>query len=328
MSRSPLRREIIDNLPRLLEIQNDWSSFAETVADLTPFQLPAWLITWWRHFGGGTLRVFVFRDRNEIAGVVPCFLHDWNGARQMTLIGTGISDYLEPAVKPEHADEIVEQIRLHLDASSEWDVCDWQDLSFDTPFKRLASDVNEDAPCSTVPLVGSFEQYWEGCPKALRQNVRRDRAKAEAIGQLRFEVTGSAEPELIEALIEMHGARWQNQNQPGMVEANGSAGFLRDVARDFAGHDRLRIFSIRFDEKLAAMILAFRYRDRISNYLTGFDPEYAYLGFGRTLLYEAIRHSFEAGYSTWDFLRGDEPYKTWWRAQKIPKTRLKVIRKA
>ncbi len=328
LDRPVLSLEIVDSSSRLLEIQQEWSSFVETIAGLTPFQLPEWLITWWRHFGSGALRVYVFRGGNEMAGVVPCFLHEWNGARQMTLIGAGISDYLEPAAKPEHAIEIVEQIRLHLETSAEWDICDWQDLSFDTPFKRLASEVNEDAPCSAIPLEGSFEQYWERCAQSLRQNVRRDRAKAEACGPIRFDVTASAEPELIGALIAMHGARWQQQNQPGMIEANGSAEFLREIALEFASRDRLRIFSLRFDGKLAAVILAFRYQGRILNYLTGFDPECGRLGFGRTLLYEAIRYCFEGGYSAWDFLRGDEPYKHWWRAEKIQKTRLRVIRKA
>lgn len=309
-------------------MQPEWSSFIENIAGLTPFQTPEWLMTWWRHFGSGALRVFAFRDPDEMVGIVPCFLHEWNGTRQITLIGSGISDYLEPALAAPYAEEIVKRIRLYLDASSDWDVCYWQDLSADTPFKLLASELSEDVQCSAILLEGSFEEHWAACAKTLRQNLRRDRGKAEALGQLRFDVTAGAESELIDALIAMHGARWQAHNQPGMIEANGSAEFLREIAREFASRDWLRLFSMRFDNKLVAVILAFSYRGCISNYLTGFDPEYARLGFGRTLLYEAIRYSFESAYTAWDFLRGDELYKHWWRAKKIPKTRLRLIRKA
>ncbi len=325
---SGLKLEIIDEVSRLIELRPEWSAFAGTIDGLTPFQLPAWLMTWWLHFGSGRLRCLLFRDGEEIAAIVPCFLHEWNGARQITLLGAGISDYLEPAMKLEHADEIVAQLRRHLQSTADWDVCQWQDLSFDTPLKAVASDVMEDAQCMVIALEGSFEAYWEGCPKSLRQNVRRDKSKAEAQGAVRFDVAKEAAPELLDALIEMHGARWQRQNQPGMIEANGSAEFLRDIAREFAARDMLRIFSVRFDEKLVAMILAFAYRERISNYLTAFDPGYERLGFGRTLLYEAVRYSFENGYKAWDFLRGDEPYKHWWRARTIPKARVIVTRTA
>lgn len=243
-------------------------------------------------------------------------------------MGAGISDYLEPAIKPERANEVVAQIRAHLNSTSDWDICDWQDLSYNTPLKALATEVIDDVQCSAIALEGRFEDYWQGCAGSLRQNLRRDRSKTETLGQIRFEVTGEATAELLDALIEMHRARWRKKNKPGMIEANRSADFIRDVAREFAVREMLRIFSLRFDETLAAMIFAFDYRGRISNYLTAFDPAFERLGFGRSVLYEAIRYCFEHKYKVWDFLRGDEPYKHWWRAQKIPKVRLRVTRTA
>lgn len=328
MIQTALSLDVVNDLLGLLEIQPEWSSFAQTLDNLTPFQLPEWLITWWHYFGSGALRCFVFRDGSAISGVVPCFLHNWNGRRQLTLIGTGISDYLEPALKPEYANEIVSQIDSYLSSNPEWDLCGWQDLSFDTPFQRLTSQFASDTSCMKISLEGGFESYWESCPKALRQNVRRDRAKAEAQGEIRFDVTADPAPELVDGLIQMHRARWLRQNQPGMIEANGSAAFLRHIARKFAACQMLRIFSLRFNGNLAAVILAFDYRRQIFNYLTAFAPDYEHFGFGRTLLYEAIRYSFENGYRAWDFLRGDEPYKSWWRAQRVSKARLVLTRTA
>lgn len=328
MTRVPLSLELIEHFSRLLEIRSEWSAFARTIDGLTPFQLPEWLVTWWRHFGSGALRCFVFREGGEIAGIVPCFLHHWNGKRQITLLGAGISDYLEPALKPEREHEMVSQIQSHLNSTSDWDICHWQDLSGNTPFQQLACEFAEDTPCMAIPLNGTFEAYWETCARTLRQNVRRDRAKAESQGEIRFHVATAPEPELLDSLIEMHRARWQRQDQPGMIEANGSEAFLRDVAYGFASLGMLRIFSLQFGRKLVAVIFAFDYHGRISNYLTAFDPEYERLGFGRTLLYEAVRYSFQKGYKAWDFLRGEEQYKHWWRAQVIPKSRVVVTRTA
>lgn len=319
--------EIIADLDRLLEFQPQWSSFTRTIAGLTPFQLPEWLLTWWRHFGSGQLHVLVFRQKEELAGIIPCFLHDWQGRRQMTLIGSGISDYLEPAIAPEYCAQVVEHLGSHLASDTTWDICDWQDLSFDTPLKRIASETVADTECYILPLTGSFEAYWKGRSKSLRQNVRRDMQKAQSRAPLRFEISTDADAESMAALIQLHAARWRKHGQPGMIEANRSGGFLEDVAAEFARRDMLRIFSLRFQAQIAAVILGFEYGRTVFNYLTAFDPQNERLALGRTLLYESLRYSFEHGHEAWNFLRGSEPYKIWWGAEPIPKCRVIVTRR-
>ena len=320
--------EIIDDLNRLLEFEPAWSSFARTINDLTPFQLPAWLLTWWRHFGSGQLRVLVFREGDQIAGVVPCFLHEWQGSHQMTLIGSGISDYLEPAISPECSSDVVAHLRAHLEADPDWDVCNWQDLFSDSPLRSLASAVVDEAECYVLALKGNFQEYWAARSKSLRQNVRRDRQKAELRAPLKFEVFTEADPEPLQALIQLHAARWRKHGEAGMIDANRSTGFLNDIACEFARRDMLRMFVLRFDGQIAAVILAFQYAGTVFNYLNAFDPEHETLGLGRALLCEAVRYSFEHGYRAWDFLRGNEPYKLWWGAGPVRKCRIIATRTA
>ncbi len=320
--------DIIDDFNDLVGFAPAWSSFARTIDDLTPFQLPEWLLTWWRHFGSGQLRVLVFRHGDLINGVVPCFLHDWQGLRQITLIGSGISDYVEPAISPESCSAVVEHLRAYLQSGSDWDLCNWQDLSFNTPLRGLASTVTDETECYVLHLQGNFEEYWGARSKSLRQNVRRDRQKAELRAPLNFEVLSRADAEAMEALIQLHAARWRKHGQPGMIDRNSSAGFLDDIARGFEKRDMLRIFVLRFEGQIAAVILGFQHAGTVFNYLTAFDPQFEALGLGRTLLYESIRYSFEQGYRAWDFLRGNEPYKIWWGADPIPKCRVIVTRTA
>lgn len=265
-------------------------------------------------------------------GVVPCFRHHWNGLRQMTLIGSGISDYLEPAIDPRYCPAILDQLRNHLAEDQEWDVCDWQDLSVETPLSRLRSDggfelaASPDVACTEIALKGSFDEFRAGRSKDLKRNLRRYRQKAEAIGPLQFEVVDEAHPALMKALVELHTAKWQKRGEPGMIQANSSAEFLSEVAREFEARDMLRFFSLRFQDKVAAMILAFPYRKTMFGYLTAFDPEHEAFGFGRALLFEALRHCYENGYEAWNFLRGEEPYKFWWGAELIPKCRVRLSR--
>lgn len=326
--------EIIDDASRLRQIEPEWTALVQSLTGITPFQLPRWLLTWWPRFGSGRLHVMTFREGGELAGVIPCFLHEWDSRRQLTLIGSGISDYLEPAIPPRHCAEILNQLQTHLEANSDWDICNWQDLAATTPLCHLTScatfdgNLCVDTPCTRVRLVSDFDKFWRERPSNLRRNVRRYRKKAEAEGPLDFEISGDADRGALDALINLHTARWRQEGEPGMIAANRSAGFLRDIARELAASDMFRLFSLRYCGTIAAVIFAISFRKAIYGYLTAFDPRYESFGLGRTLLFESIRYAHENGYEIWDFLRGDEPYKFWWGAEIIPKSRLILTRRS
>jgi CelD/BcsL family acetyltransferase involved in cellulose biosynthesis len=281
-------------------------------------------VAWWSHFGSGALRVMVFRQEGEVAGVLPCFLHEWNGRRQMTLVGAGITDYLDPLFKPACVDNILECIREELRSRADWDVCDWQDLSWDTPLRSLGT-VLRDTPCSEILIEQPFEAFLAARPNDLRRNLRRYKKKAEAIACVRFEAAESANTDLMDALVRLHGARWAKVGEAGMIQVNRSDGFLRDIAERFGARGSLRIFSLHFADRIVAIVLAFCDETTIYGYLSAFDPEHEDLGFGRELLAQSLRYAHEHGYRRWNFLRGEEPYKFSWGAQALAKCRV-VIR--
>ncbi|HZS52841.1 MAG TPA: hypothetical protein VFA65_00450 [Bryobacteraceae bacterium] len=121
--------ETITDCYGLHEFRPEWSAFVSRNPPETPFQTPEWLITWWKHFGSGDLRVMVFRQESRLVGVMPLFLHEWNGRCQLTLIGAGLTDYLDPLFQPEYTPEIVNRLARELNSWADWDICDWQDLS-------------------------------------------------------------------------------------------------------------------------------------------------------------------------------------------------------
>ncbi|HWE53182.1 MAG TPA: GNAT family N-acetyltransferase [Bryobacteraceae bacterium] len=315
--------EVIEDRDRLRNFEPEWIEFTRRRVPDNPFQRCEWLMTWWSHFGSGAPRVMVFRHGQEMAGILPCFLHEWNGRRQMTLQGSGVSDYLDPLFDSEHAGEIVRQIRTELARRADWDLCDWQDLSRGTPLACLGEVIDE-TPCSAITIDQPFDAYFAGRPKDLKRNLRGDRRKAEATGYVTFEAAATADPELLDALIELHGARWARLGQAGMIESNGSEPFLRDVAERFAASGGLRFFALRFAGRIVAVVLAFCGRTTIFGYLSAFDPRYEEFGFGRELLLQALRYGNEHGYRRWDFLRGEEPYKFSWGAERVEKCRVLI----
>lgn len=318
--------EVVETTAELAAIQREWSGLARG-----PFQFPEWAFTWWRRFGSGDLHTLVFRKQDRIAGIVPAFLHLWNGRRQMTLIGSGITDSLDPPVAPEYQEEIARALGGHLVSDPNWDICDWQDLSIECPLRQVASDsldvaVRSDAECTRVSLPESLEEFWRARSKDLRRNVRRYREKAENRGTLTSEIACEMRPELVNGLIALHEARWRARGQPGMIAANRSAPFLYDIAAEFARLGILRLFALRLDGELAAAILAWLHRGTLFFYMSGFEPRFEWFSPGQLLLSECLRYSYECGCRTWDFLRGTEPYKLAWGARPLPKCRVVITR--
>jgi CelD/BcsL family acetyltransferase involved in cellulose biosynthesis len=327
-----LNLQVIDTLGRLQELSSQWATLVREVETTTPFHLPSWQLTWWHHFGSGQLCACAFFEGDMLVGLVPCFRHEWEGAQQLTLIGSGITDFLEPPIRVGYDKAVVERLADHLQNQIGWDLCNWQDLASDTPLQRLTdckmlhTRLVDDTLCTAIPLNGSFDAYWQARSNELRRNVRRYTQKAEAQGVIHFEASENPDPALLHALIELHSARWQRRGESGTIAANQSAHFLRDIATRFANGGILRLLTLRWNNAVVAVIVAFSWRKTMYGYLSAFDPEHEKLGFGRILLFNAIKYASHTGHTAWNFLRGDEPYKTWWGAQPIPKSRLIIKR--
>ncbi|MFL6450327.1 MAG: GNAT family N-acetyltransferase [Bryobacteraceae bacterium] len=327
-----LQLEVADNVARLRELQPLWGERILQWRKATPFHLPEWLLTWWEHFGSGELQTLIVWRDGSMVGLVPCFRHMWQNSRQLTLIGSGVTDYLDPFIADDFMAPTVAAIGEYL-AVADCDLCDWQDLSATSPLLQLAQSqqldvqVTPDTVCSEVELADDFNQYWLQRSSEMRRNVRRYADKAERIGPVRFDVNSNFNRDTFNALLALHTARWRSRGEPGMVEANRSGDFMLSTGAALARVGVLRLFTLAWCERLVAVILAFSWNGRMYGYFSAFDPEHEHLGFGRILLSRCIQYAYDTGHTHWNFLRGDEPYKKSWGAQCIPKCRLAIRRR-
>lgn len=323
-----VRVEVVSEFERLQALSGQWSRLLDGGSNITPFQSPHWLLTWWPHLGSGEIRTPVFWNGDVMVGLIPCFHHVWEGALQSTLMGSGITDYLEPCIARRFEQEILLHLGTHLDADRSLQVVNWQDLEFETPLTKLSGvstlsfETFPDTACSEIPLPKDPEIFWRARSSDLRRNVRRYGSKAEAHGDLGFRVDEEVSPTVLDALFTLHAARWAQRGESGMVVANRSEAFLRDVAQVFSALGCLRLFSLQWGSRIVAVIFGLSYRSKIYGYLSAFDPEHESFGLGRILLSKAIEYAIESGHTAWNFLRGEEPYKRSWGATPIPKCRI------
>jgi CelD/BcsL family acetyltransferase involved in cellulose biosynthesis len=321
--------EIADSLQRLESLADEWSRLAQACPQATPFHLPEWLLPWWCNFGSGNLHCVLQWEAGRIIGLLPSFSVRWEGHKQLTLVGSGISDYLEPLVPEKSTPDFVSAL-LTLD---DWGTANWQDLNHSSPWleKILWQPVagfqsQPDMPCSSIRIAGDFTSYWQSRGKDLRRNLRRYRDRAEQTAPLAFAISEQADTALMDSLIHLHAARWSQRGEPGTIAANNACRFLEAMAPRMAKKGLLRIFHLSWSGRVAAISLGFSWRSHIYSYLSAFDPEFEPLGFGRLLLYESLRSVWSSGYTQWRFLRGEERYKQSWGAMTEPKMRLLLER--
>ena len=318
-----LQVEILRDAGKLRALSNEWSGLADATGSITPFQLPPWQLTWWQHFGSRDLRCYTFREADQLVGLVPLFRHLWQGRWQLTLIGSGLSDYLDPLLLRHDVLPVLSQA---LQAEADWDICDWQDLRQDTPLQSLPDfqiEVQPDVPCSAIPLVESFSSYWSQRSADLRRNIKRYARKAQDQGGPMHFLVEPPNTALMDILIDLHSRRWQHEGESGMVELNRSGDFLRDV---FTRDPTCQTFRVVWNEEVVAMTAGFVREGTVYSYLSAFDPRYEILGFGRYLLYRSLQWAFEQQICSWNFLRGEESYKASFGAVATPKCRLRITR--
>jgi CelD/BcsL family acetyltransferase involved in cellulose biosynthesis len=128
---SSIQVEEVTSAERLESLGPEWSDLWMRCPYATPFQSPEWLLAWWRHFGNTNLWTLSLRQERRLVGLAPLFLHrhQEHALCQLSLIGTGVTDYLDFLLEPEIALIGTEMILRHLALHrSKWDLCDFQEL--------------------------------------------------------------------------------------------------------------------------------------------------------------------------------------------------------
>ena len=111
-----------------------------------------------------------------------------------------------------------------------------------------------------------------------------------------------------------------------MRESQGDAGAFKDermesfqqaVAVQFLRQGWLRFYRLQIDGLTIAVDYNFCYAGIFSFYITGYDndKEWSRYGPGRQIMAHSIRCAIDEGMDVFDFLRGDESYKYYWKAE-------------
>lgn len=290
-----------------------------------------WLATWWRHFGRDKeLLALEVREGGTPVGLAPLCIaretaHRVLRIREVSFLGrekvTG--DYLDLIPEPGRETEVIGAVlKWLLDHDDRWDVLRIADVVDGSPTLRILANAAASfgldlapAPgqvCPYRPLPETWDAFLAGSSANLRSNLRRREKKLRAAGAEFVENRGAAVLPALDALFELHAARWSSRGKSGNFGDPRMRAFHRDIAVALDREDRLGLWTVEAEGRAVAAIYGFMHRDRFHYYQAGFDPAWSEQGVGLAVMGFAMRRCIERGLAEFDFLRGEEDYKRRW----------------
>lgn len=311
----------------LQRLAGEWTRLWSRCPHSSAFLAPQWLLPWWRHLGQSTLASVAVRSAadRELVAFAPMYVyrHPQTAQRHLFPIGIGTTDHLDVLVRPDWEHTALAAIWSHFAERDDWDVLAFPQLRADSPLLRTALPAGwrrELVPGEPSPLLSLRGASALPVPRAMAQNVRTARHRAERAGAVTYELADARSlSSALDALERLHAKRWSERGESGVLADAAVQAFHREAAPGLLDAGLLRLHMLRLDGDIAAVLYALAdpatmREPRHSYYLGGFDPRLRALSPGSLLVARAIEQAHAEGATGFDFLRGAEAYKHRWGA--------------
>ncbi|MDJ0975203.1 MAG: GNAT family N-acetyltransferase [Planctomycetota bacterium] len=308
--------EVVDTLDALYPIGMAWDAL---LTDEQFFLTPTWAFTWFQ-VSEETPCVVIVRDADgELLGLLPLA----RDGRTVRFPGRELgADHLDVVAREGHADTVA---RAALAALREAGVrhAELHHVTEDGALRRalhdpalgLAFTEYQSTVAHYAAREADFDAYLQarysrGARNRFRRNLKRfEKREGAAVEVI---TSGDAAAGLLDRVFGIHGASLEEAST-----------FATDTQRAF--HERLipylaqegRLFAtvLRAEGKDLAVEYGFRFQGRLYGYQSGMAPDDETPSPGTLLLYLTLRDQlFGTDAQVYDFLDGDEAYKSRWRS--------------
>jgi CelD/BcsL family acetyltransferase involved in cellulose biosynthesis len=314
-----MQARLIRRADKLEQIAPAWWALWRKCPNSTPFQSPGWLLPWWQIFAPGKLLSIAVIGDDRLLALATLYIEA--DTTRLLPLGAGISDYvdvlIDPALQAHAGDALLRALSAHAD----WSNIELDELMPGASALALCACAGarmRDEPSSACPvleLTAASDGLGPRLPERKREHLALARNRAMRRGRVEFISMDEVAPEaLFAALVELHRARWQSRNKPGVLSDPRVLAFHRAALPALSAQGLVRLYGLRIADTLAAVYYGFAHQDRAYDYLTGFDPAFSFESPGTLLLGHVITESWRAGAREFHFLRGAEKYKYTWGA--------------
>ena len=337
-----LHVKLIQNFDELTNLENKWNELTTGV----PFRQWQWLHVWWKHYhmnrdqSTELFTLAVFDENEQLVAVAPWYL-DQAAGQTLKMLGTGevCTDYTSLLLLPEKRESAIESLADFLidKVMDRWNVIQLDAIAENDPNIRALLALLENRDCMIheqpalntwrLALPESWDEFLASVSKSHRKQLRRlqnrvlqtDRAKLHcASTKDEFEQAWSV-------FVDLHQRRRQSLNEPGCFSSAEFSAFHQDSAAQMLTAGKLRLYWLEVDDEPVAAEYQLAGSDCMYAYQAGVNPDRLDLEPGRLITVATLQKAIEQGYESFDFLRGDEPYKAHFRATSLKNFTYRVI---
>jgi CelD/BcsL family acetyltransferase involved in cellulose biosynthesis len=320
-----------------LGMEEEWDAFLGSSRSDNFFLSWEWLSHWWRHFGKGKeLFLLALYDSAGLMALAPLYRErklyfSHFPVSRIGFLGSEVvdSDYLDFISRPGYEALSTEVFLKHLCSEcTGWDLLELSDIGESSPtveyFKKwspsrpFVNKMIEAEICPYLSLPSSAHTYSSGLSKNNRYNIRRRTQNLyKLFGQEGIELAehrGRDKPEellrLMGALFKLHRARWGAVKRKTVFSLREVESFHMSLLPGLLRKGSVLMFSLSLNSEIVGAIYGFVHGGKYSFYQSGFDPGFASYSPGLVLMNYSIERAIEHGLSEYDFLRGEETYKS------------------
>lgn len=280
------------------------------------FISPVWLEVWWNVFGDDReLYLTSVRKDDTVIGIAPLMIKD----NIASIIGSSdVCDYLDLIVTLDRTQDFFDTLIDDLKHKGVKQL-NLESLRPDSKVLTVLADVALRRGCEVtltpcdvtleMELPGSWEDYLTILNTKQRHEVRRKLRRLEEAGNFEYHcVTGSAS--VMGALDTFLKMFTESREDKSDFLTEKRELFFRSMTESMADAGILKLGILEVNTNPAAMVIYFDYNDNIYLYNSGFEKEYISLSVGLLSKVLCIKDSIESGKKVFDFLRGNEVYKS------------------
>lgn len=308
----------------------EWDALLASATIENIFLTHAWLREWWRIYGATCeLWTLTLRQAQTLVGVAPLvWARASDGTRYVRWMGDGeiTPNHLDWLVHPDFRAEFARALGAYLwQHRAAWDILDLDNITQDSPMRDLVNEalqsygltvqshVTEVCPYAALPAT--FEAYLQARGSKSRKHLRySQRVLLRDFPNARYgrAETAAEVDAVFDALAHLHQARWTRRGEAGSFASEQFAVFHRAMAQQGLRLGYLRLYFIKIDQAYVAVYYCYRVGNRMIYYNAGFDERWAKYSVGILLLAHTLEQACVTGATEYDFLQGEEEYKSHW----------------